>query len=45
MSVTYCVVVPFDRVEGGDLVPGEAKEAPNREAPKRWAEVMAPEHA
>lgn len=45
MSVTYCVVVPFDRVEGGDLVPGEAKEAPNREAAKRRAEAMATKHA
>lgn len=45
MSVTYCVVVPFDRVEGGDLVPGEAKEAPNREAAKRRAEALASKHA
>ena len=45
MSVTYCVVVPFDRVEGGELVPGEAKEAPNREAAKRRAEAMAAKHA
>ena len=37
MSVTYCVVVPFDRAEGGDLVPGEATEAPDREAAKRQA--------
>ena len=45
MSVTYCVVVPFDRAEGGDLVPGEAREAPNREAAKRRAEAMAAKHA
>lgn len=45
MSVTYCVVVPFDRIEGGDLVPGEAKEAPTREAAKRRAEAMAAKHA
>ena len=36
-AVTYCVVVPFDRDEEGNLVPGEAKEAPNREAARRRA--------
>lgn len=45
MSVTYCVVVPFDRVEGGDLVPGEAKEAPNRDTARRRAEALAVKHA
>ena len=45
MSVTYCVVIPFDRIEGGDLVPGEPKEAPNREAAKRRAQAMTDKHA
>ena len=33
MSVTYCVVVPFDRIAGGNLVPGEAQEAPSMREP------------
>lgn len=45
MPVTYCVVVPFDRVEGGDLVPGEPKEVPNREAARRRAQALATKHA
>lgn len=45
MSVTYHVVVPFDRVEGGELVPGEAKEAPSAEAAKRRAQALAASHA
>lgn len=40
-SVTYHVVVPFDRDEDGVLVPGEAKEAPNAEAARRRAQVLA----
>ncbi len=45
MSVTYHVVIPFDRLENGDLVPGEPKEAPNRDAAKRRAEAMSAKHA
>ena len=45
MFVTSCVVVPFDRVEGGSLVPSEAKEAQNLEAAKRRAEAMPTKHA
>ena len=45
MPVTYHVVVPFDRIEHGDLVPGEAKEAPNAEAARRRAQALAPKHA
>ena len=45
MSVTFCVVVPFDRVEGGDLVLPEAKEAPNRDAAKRRALALSAKHA
>ena len=45
MSVTYHVVVPFDRVDGGDLVPGEAKEAPNAEAARRRAQALSAKHA
>ncbi len=45
MSITYHVVVPFDRGEDGDLVPGEAKEAPNRDIARRRAEALAATHA
>ena len=45
MAVTYHVVIPFDRLENGDLVPGEPKEAPNKDAAKRRAEAMAGKHA
>ena len=34
-------MVPFDRNEEGDLVPGEAKEAPNRDAARRRAQALA----
>ena len=44
-SVTYHVVVPFDRNEEGDLVPGEAKEAPNGDMAKRRAQALAATHA
>jgi hypothetical protein len=40
---TYRLVVPFDRDEEGNLVPGEAKEAPN--AAKRRAQALAATHA
>ncbi len=40
-SVTYHVVVPFDRDEDGMVVPGEAMEAPNAEAARRRAQAMA----
>jgi hypothetical protein len=45
MSVTYHVVVPFDRIESGELVPGEAKEAPSQDAAKRRAQALAEKHA
>ena len=41
MPVTYHVVIPFDRSDEGILVPGEAKEAPNREAARRRAQALA----
>ena len=44
-SVTYHVVIPFDRGEEGDLVPGEAKEAPNAESARRRAQALAAKHA
>lgn len=40
-DVTYCVVVPFTRDDEGQLVPGEAKEAPNGEAARRRAATVA----
>jgi hypothetical protein len=45
MSVTYHVVVPFDRNDEGDLIPGEAKEAPNGDIAKRRAQALAASHA
>lgn len=44
-SVTYHVVIPFDRDDEGNLVPGEAKEAPNSDAAKRRAGALAEKHA
>lgn len=41
MPITYHVVIPFDRDEEGNLVPGEAKEAPNMESAKRRAMALA----
>ncbi|UDL94132.1 MULTISPECIES: hypothetical protein [Lichenihabitans] len=43
--ITYHVVVPFDRSPEGDLVPGEAKEAPNGDRAKRMAQALAATHA
>lgn len=45
MSVTYHVVLPFDRNAEGDLVPGEAKEAPNGDIARRRAQALAISHA
>ena len=45
MSVTYHVVVPFDRNAEGDLVPGEPKEAPNGDIARRRAQAIAATHA
>lgn len=44
-SVTYYVVVPFNRDEEGNLVPGEAKEAPNGDRARRLAMGLADKHA
>ena len=44
-SVTYYVVVPFNKDEEGNLVPGEAKEAPNGDRARRLAMTMAEKHA
>jgi hypothetical protein len=41
MTVTYYVVVPFDRNEQGDLAAGEAKEVPSAAAAERQARSMA----
>lgn len=38
---TYYVVVPFGRDEDGQVVPGEAKEAPNGEMAQRRARAVA----
>lgn len=45
MSVTYHVVVPFDRSPEGELVPGEARESPNADRAKRQARALAATHA
>ena len=44
-SVTYHVVVAFDRDEEGVLTPGEPKEAPSAEMAKRRAAALARLHA
>ena len=44
-SVTYYVVVPFNRDEEGNLVPGEAKEAPNGDRARRLAMGLADKYA
>jgi hypothetical protein len=45
VSVTYYVVVPFDRSEAGDLTAGEAKESPTAVSAERQARVAALAHA
>ena len=45
MTVTYFVVVPFDRNEQGDLTPGAAQEATSARAAERGADALAQEHA
>jgi hypothetical protein len=45
MSVTYYVVVPFDRNDAGDLTAGEAKEVPSAAAAERQAQSIARTHA
>jgi hypothetical protein len=45
MTVTYYVVVPFDRNEQGDLAAGEAKEVPSAASAERQARSMAPARA
>ena len=45
MSVTYYVVVPFDRDDDGDLRPGEAQEVPNPGIAERKARDLARVHA
>lgn len=44
-AVTYYVVVPFNRDEEGNLIPGEAKEAPNGDRARRLAQGMADKNA
>jgi hypothetical protein len=45
MSVTYFVVVPFDRNDDGDLAAGAAKEAISARAAERGARELAFRHA
>ena len=45
MSVTYHVVVYFDRDDEGDLKAGEAREAPNALTAERAARHLARLHA
>ena len=44
-SVTYHVVVPFDRNGDGELEPGEPMEAPSAEMAQRRAASLARAHA
>ncbi|WP_131116368.1 hypothetical protein [Lichenihabitans psoromatis] len=44
MPITYHVVVPFDRSDEGDLVAGEALEAPNSDIARRRAQALVPTH-
>ena len=39
-SITYYVVVPFQRDDDGMIVPAEAQEAPSPEAARRRAQAM-----
>jgi hypothetical protein len=45
MSVTYFVVITFDRKDDGDLAAGEAKEAASARAAERGARELALGHA
>jgi hypothetical protein len=45
MSVTYCVVVPFDLSPERNLTAGEAKEAPSAAAAERQARAIARTYA
>ena len=45
MSVTYFVVVVFDRDENGEIKAGEAREAANASAAERHARMLSSEHA
>ena len=45
MSVTYYVVVTFDRDREGVLKPGEAQEAPNASIARRRADELIETHA
>jgi hypothetical protein len=45
LSVTYYVVVPFDRNAEGELTAGEAKESPSAASAERQARVAAQAHA
>ncbi len=40
-DITYHVVVPFCRDDEGNVVTGEAKEAPNGETARRRAQALA----
>jgi hypothetical protein len=44
MSITYYVVVSFDRAEGGGLVPPDAEEAASASAAERAASRLFPDH-
>ncbi len=44
-SVTYYVVVTFDRNEAGELEPGEPREAPSATAAMHLAASLARSHA
>lgn len=43
-SITYYVVVPFIKDDNGNIVPGEAQDAPNRDAARRRAQAALGKH-
>jgi hypothetical protein len=45
MSVTYFVVIPFDRNDDGDLAAGAAREAISAASAERGARELALRHA
>ena len=44
-NVTYFVAVPFVRDDEGNLLPGEPRECPNGDRPKRMAQGLAEKQA
>ncbi len=45
MSITYYIVVPFDRDDAGNLTPGAPQEVSNAGIASRRARALAGQHA